>query len=78
MSRTRHARQPARSQRAAKRPRYSDNRTTYYGPYCAHCDGEHARFVVRLDDLRDWICPHCDDALDAMSFDDPEPEEVES
>lgn len=49
---------------------YFDNRTTYWGahlmPPCEHCDGEHDDNHVRNDDLRGWVCEHCDSAIDAM------------
>lgn len=32
---------------------------------CEHCDGEHSP-KVRLDDLRGYVCPSCDSALDEM------------
>jgi hypothetical protein len=64
----------------AKR-RYIDHMTTSYGalvcsPECEHCDGEKSRWV-RADSLRGWICPICDDALDAMLAEpDDEPKEL--
>lgn len=49
---------------------YVDALTTSYGmlvssPSCEHCDGERSQWV-RHDALRGWICPLCDDSLDAM------------
>lgn len=32
---------------------------------CEHCDGEHST-QVRVDDLRGFVCPACDSALDEM------------
>jgi len=58
---------------------YFDSWTTPFGalacsPACEHCDGERSR-LVRKDDLRGWVCPHCDSALDEMLA---EPDEVAS
>jgi hypothetical protein len=54
--------------------RYFDARTTPYGMQvctheCEHCDGEHSR-MVRIDDLRGFVCPSCDSALDEMLHED--------
>jgi hypothetical protein len=34
-------------------------------PACEHCAGEKSAWV-RHDELRGWVCPVCDDSLDAM------------
>lgn len=54
--------------------RYFDSLTTPYGmrvcsPSCEHCDGERSS-LVRRDDLRGWVCPPCDSALDEMFEED--------
>lgn len=52
------------------RRRYFDHLTTPRGmmvssPCCEHCDGVDST-LVREDDLRGWVCPVCDSALDEM------------
>ena len=61
--------------------RYVDHLTTPWGmlvcsPACEHCDGEKSRWV-RQDELRGWVCPICDDVIDAMLAEpDDEPKEA--
>jgi len=52
------------------RREYVDARTTPNGssvcsPECEHCDGEKSAWT-RTDELRGWVCPLCDLALDEM------------
>jgi hypothetical protein len=39
-------------------------------PECEHCDGVDSP-MVRQDELRGWICPVCDSALDEMFNETP-------
>ncbi len=49
---------------------YVDSNTTPYGalvstPQCEHCDGVDSH-MVRVDDLRGFVCPRCDSFIDAI------------
>jgi hypothetical protein len=54
----------------SKHRTYIDALNTSHGalvssPGCEHCDGEKSAWV-RQDNLRGWVCPICDMALDEM------------